>query len=37
MCMLYDWNVIYQGTCVFAHHSGILYCDMLYLYDISSL
>ena len=35
MCMLYDWRVIYQGTCVFVEHYGILYCDILYLYDIS--
>ena len=35
MCILYDWRVIYQGTCVFVHHYGILYYDILYLYDIS--
>ena len=35
MCMLCDRRVIYQCTCVFVHHYGILYCDILYLYDIS--
>ena len=35
MCMLCERTVIYQCTCVFVHHYGILYCDILHLYDIS--
>ena len=35
MCMLCERIVIYQCTCVFVHDYGILYCDILYLYDIS--
>ena len=35
MCMLYESIVIYQCTCVFVHDYGILYCNILYLYDIS--
>ena len=34
MCMLCERIVIYQCTCVFVHDYGILYYDILYLYDI---
>ena len=35
MCMLCESIVIYQCTCVFVLDYGILYCNILYLYDIS--
>ena len=35
MHVLCERIVIYQCTCVFVHDYGILYCDILYLYDIS--
>ena len=35
VCMLCDRAVIYQCTCVFVHHYGILYFNILYLYHIS--
>ena len=35
MCMLCESIVIYHCKCVFVNDYGILYCHILYQYDIS--